>query len=43
MIDIIQKSRYVFIVSTGRSKLVGKMFAMRLMHGFTFNAHRNTI
>ncbi|MEN4017411.1 MAG: 6-phospho-3-hexuloisomerase [Methanobacterium sp.] len=36
MIDIIQKSYCVFIVGTGRSELVGKMFAMRLMHlGFT--------
>jgi len=36
MIDIILNSHRVFIVGTGRSELVGKMFAMRLMHlGFT--------
>lgn len=36
MIDTIQNSNYIFIVGTGRSELVGKMFAMRLMHlGFT--------
>lgn len=36
MIDTIQDSNCVFIVGTGRSELVGKMFAMRLMHlGFT--------
>ncbi|MEL7669802.1 MULTISPECIES: 6-phospho-3-hexuloisomerase [Methanobacterium] len=36
MIDTIVNSDSVFIVGTGRSELVGKMFAMRLMHlGFT--------
>ncbi|WP_414469382.1 6-phospho-3-hexuloisomerase [Methanobacterium sp. ACI-7] len=36
MIDTIQDADCVFIVGTGRSELVGKMFAMRLMHlGFT--------
>jgi len=36
MIDTIVNSHCVFIVGTGRSELVGKMFAMRLMHlGFT--------
>lgn len=36
MIETIINSDCVFIVGTGRSELVGKMFAMRLMHlGFT--------
>lgn len=36
MIDTIVNSEGIFIVGTGRSELVGKMFAMRLMHlGFT--------
>lgn len=36
MIDTIIDSECIFIVGTGRSELVGKMFAMRLMHlGFT--------
>ncbi len=36
MIDTIVNSDCVFIVGTGRSELVGKAFAMRLMHlGFT--------
>lgn len=36
MIDTIVDADCVFIVGTGRSELVGKMFAMRLMHlGFT--------
>jgi len=36
MISTIVDSESVFIVGTGRSELVGKMFAMRLMHlGFT--------
>ncbi|MBI5679980.1 MAG: 6-phospho-3-hexuloisomerase [Methanobacterium sp.] len=36
MINTIIDSYSVFIVGTGRSELVGKMFAMRLMHlGFT--------
>jgi 6-phospho-3-hexuloisomerase len=36
MINTIVNSDCVFIVGTGRSELVGKMFAMRLMHlGFT--------
>lgn len=36
MIDTIVDAHSVFIVGTGRSELVGKMFAMRLMHlGFT--------
>lgn len=36
MIDIILKSDSIFVVGTGRSKLIGKAFAMRLMHlGFT--------
>ncbi len=36
MINTILNAKNVFIVGTGRSELVGKMFAMRLMHlGFT--------
>lgn len=39
MISSIMASRAVFIVGTGRSELVGKAFAMRLMHlGFTVYA-----
>ncbi|MBM4240156.1 MAG: 6-phospho-3-hexuloisomerase [Euryarchaeota archaeon] len=32
MIDIISNAKSIFIVGTGRSELVGKAFAMRLMH-----------
>jgi 6-phospho-3-hexuloisomerase len=32
MIQVISKSKSVFIVGSGRSELIGKAFAMRLMH-----------
>ncbi len=38
MIEIILKSDSIFIVGSGRSELIGKAFAMRLMH-LGFNVH----
>ena len=38
MIDTILKSDSIFIVGSGRSELIGKAFAMRLMH-LGFNVH----
>jgi 6-phospho-3-hexuloisomerase len=38
MIETIQNSNAIFIVGSGRSELIGKAFAMRLMHlGFNVN------
>lgn len=38
MIEEIRNSDRIFVVGTGRSELVGKAFAMRLMH-LGFNVH----